>query len=177
MTVEEIINFTIDGGVPLKKRWVEFLLSNLKKDEKIKLSFVGKKTTENEKLEVWGKGYGLVFITDLRIIYGWNNDSWLSKYETFKDLIITENTNIEGGGSSIGWVKISNTNGEFIFGDIREVGKIIDVISDVINSKQNNNTTNDDVFGKIEKLKKLFDDGVLTKDEFNIKKSELLKSI
>ena len=177
MNVEEILNTDNSNGSYFKKRWVEFLLSKLKKDEKIKLSFVGRKTTENEKLLTYKLNYGLVFVTDYRIIWGWNNNMWYSKYEISEDLILTKDTNVKGGGGSVGWIKISNTNGELILGGIEGFGRIMDLISDVINSKQNINSTNDDVFGKIEKLKKLFDDGVLTKDEFNIKKSELLKSI
>jgi len=54
-----------------------------------------------------------------------------------------------------------------------------DKINSILNSKTSNSSqpSSPDVLGQIEKLSQLKDSGILTEEEFNTKKEELLKKL
>jgi hypothetical protein len=134
-----------------------------------------------EPFNIKNKTLGVLVITDRRILH-----CWKILFDTKVEQIALENiNNIESKGSIFSSVlrvqSITNVMEFDIYpkyGKAEEITKIILELIQFSKNKSNvpNNNINDP-FKRIEKLKELLDKGVLTEEEFQNKKSELLKNI
>jgi len=77
-------------------------------------------------------------------------------------------------------IHVSGNTSEYTVHDKELANKIVKFVREKLVEKDDNSNESsdkDDVFGQIEKLSLLKEKGILTEEEFNIKKAELLKRI
>ena len=196
-TVNEIINYIrenkatpmdvfIEKGYDNNRHQVEFLLTQLRNDEDVVCAMFISTVYDGSKVVIDGSGgLGALFVTNKRIIYG-RKAGFFMGGTIIKAINIDDGTDVSSSDFGImsGRVIINTKNENCSF----EVGKknasaifamINNAIQDVLESRGTTQgaTTIIQASSPAEELKKfkeLLDMGIITKEEFDAKKKQLL---
>ena len=168
------LNYKVKNKMPKKYYLYKLLFElskNLLKDEEI-IFFTEMTLSENVNFD---KGY--IYITNKRI---------LIKSKKYEKNIGLEKISSVDSGKSIGnnWLKINDNSTTVQLNNIpkQDINRFKEEINKGIEKHKNisiniTQKTEKDISDKISRLKVLFDEGVLTEYEFNMKKLELLDKI
>ena len=168
------LNYKVKNKMPKKYRLYKFLLElskNLLKDEEI-IFFTEITLSENIN---FSKGF--LYITNKRILIK------TKKYE--KNISLEKISSVDSGKiMRNNWLKINDNSTTIQLNNIpkQDINKVKEEINKGTEKHKNisiniTQTTEKDISDKIARLKVLFEEGVLTEYEFNMKKLELLDKI
>ena len=197
-TVNEIIDFIrtnkatpmdvfIEKGYDNNRHQVEFLITQLRNDEDVVCAMFVSTVYDGSKVVVNGSGgLGALFVTNKRIIYG-RKAGFLLGGTIIKAINIDDSTDVTSSNFGImsGRVIINTKNENCSF----EVGKknasnifamISNAIQDVLEKRQSTQSGATIVqqasspADELKKFKELLDMGIITQEEFDAKKKQLL---
>lgn len=168
------LNYKVKNKMPKKYRLYKFLLElskNLLKDEEI-IFFTEITLSENIN---FSKGF--LYITNKRILIK------TKKYE--KNISLEKISSVDSGKiMRNNWLKVNDNSTTIQLNNIpkQDINKVKEEINKGTEKHKNisiniTQKTEKDISDKISRLKVLFDEGVLTEYEFNMKKLELLDKI
>jgi hypothetical protein len=168
------LNYKVKNKMPKKYRLYKFLLElskNLLKDEEI-IFFTEITLSENIN---FSKGF--LYITNKRILIK------TKKYE--KNISLEKISSVDSGKiMRNNWLKVNDNSTTIQLNNIpkQDINKVKEEINKGTEKHKNisiniTQTTEKDISDKIARLKVLFEEGVLTEYEFNMKKLELLDKI
>ena len=197
-TVNEIINFIrtnkatpmdvfVEKGYDNYRNQIEFLITQLRNDEDVVYAMFVGTVYDSKKIVINAAGgLGALFVTNKRIIYG-RKAGFLMGGTIIKALNIDDGTDVCSSdfGITSGRIVINTKNEKCSF----EVGKkvasnifamISNAIQDILEKKQASQTATTIIqqstssAEELKKFKELLDMGIITQEEFDAKKKQLL---
>ena len=118
-------------------------------------------------LAVWSIGTCSITVTAKRV-YG------MAKFKKRIDIPLDSVTSIGMVGLLFKGISISSPSGNISFVFIKNYKDIYDKLGNIIANRKTSESTDSDQADDIRKYKKLLDDGIITQEEFEAKKKELL---
>lgn len=174
-TAEEMYNYCLENGFGqgMTKKWAlkhfKLIEENLQKDEEVLMTFIGLHNYVSATKHQHNFAYAL---TNKRFIMAQKKLIGQTVKTVLLDMLNDINTDI---GMAIGVIKIDTVKETFSVGVNKNHAKNIqEKIQELLLKTKEPRSSNINNIDEIRKYKKLLDDGIITEEEFNKKKKELL---